>query len=206
MDGLDHLLFLRHEVVLFQVLDPWERDLPLEGNVRFRDLETGETLTTLSEGVRDGYRAAVRQWLTDLDRECISRGIDRVELTTNGRRTRFVRGAGRGWATEHDGRQLPASVASHIDVSLRFMRVAAPVRVMTREEWQGESLEEFGLDPPRYAVSLHQGERMVLAGRFGSTNPQEIAQYVQIDGRNSLYLMPRFVGREWELLAAELGR
>jgi uncharacterized protein (DUF58 family) len=83
MDALDHLLFLNHEVVLFQVLDPWERDLPLEGNVRFRDLETGETLTTLSEGIRDGYRRAVRQWLAELDRECISRGIDRVELTTN---------------------------------------------------------------------------------------------------------------------------
>ena len=83
MDGLDHLLFLKHEVVLFQVLDPWERDLPLEGNVRFRDLETGETLTTLSEGVRDGYCLAVRQWLNDLDRECLARGIDRIELTTN---------------------------------------------------------------------------------------------------------------------------
>ena len=83
MDGLDHLLFLKHEVMLFQVLDPWERDLPLEGNVRFRDLETGETLTTLSEGVRDSYRKAVRDWLTELDRECLSRGIDRVELTTN---------------------------------------------------------------------------------------------------------------------------
>jgi uncharacterized protein (DUF58 family) len=82
MEALDHLTFLRHEVVLFQVLDPWERDLPLEGNVRFRDLETGETLTTLSEGVRDGYRAAVRDWLAELDRECRSRGIDRVELTT----------------------------------------------------------------------------------------------------------------------------
>jgi uncharacterized protein (DUF58 family) len=83
MAGLDHLLFLRHEVVLFQVLDPWERDLPLEGNVRFRDLETGETLTTLSEGVRDGYRRAVREWLAELDRECLARGIDRVELTTD---------------------------------------------------------------------------------------------------------------------------
>jgi uncharacterized protein (DUF58 family) len=83
MDGLDHLLFLNHEVVLFQVLDPWERDLPLEGNVRFRDLETGEKLTTLSEGIREGYRVAVRQWLTELDRECVSRGIDRIELTTN---------------------------------------------------------------------------------------------------------------------------
>ena len=83
MDGLDHLLFLKHEVVLFQVLDPWERDLPLEGNVRFRDLETGEVITTLSEGVRDGYRKAVGDWLKELDRECLSRGIDRVELTTN---------------------------------------------------------------------------------------------------------------------------
>jgi uncharacterized protein (DUF58 family) len=82
-DALDHLLFLRHEVVLFQVLDPWERDLPLEGNVRFRDLETGETLTTLSEGVRDSYRAAVREWLEALDRECVSRGVDRIELTTD---------------------------------------------------------------------------------------------------------------------------
>jgi uncharacterized protein (DUF58 family) len=83
MDGLDHLLFLKHEVVLFQVLDPWERDLPLEGNVRFRDLETGETLTTLSDGVRDSYRRAVRAWLNDLDRECLTRGIDRIELTTS---------------------------------------------------------------------------------------------------------------------------
>jgi uncharacterized protein (DUF58 family) len=83
LDALDHLLFLKHEVVLFQVLDPWERDLPLEGNVRFRDLETGETLTTLSEGVRDGYRKAVSEWLRELNRECRSRGIDRVELTTD---------------------------------------------------------------------------------------------------------------------------
>lgn len=82
LDGLDHLLFLNHEVVLFQVLDPWERELPLEGNVRFRDLETGETLTTVSESVRDGYREAVQGWLKELDSACLSRGIDRVELTT----------------------------------------------------------------------------------------------------------------------------
>jgi uncharacterized protein (DUF58 family) len=83
LDGLDHLLFLNHEVVLFQVLDPWERDLPLEGNIRFRDLETGETLTTVSEGVREGYRAAIQGWLAELHAACLSRGIDRVELTTN---------------------------------------------------------------------------------------------------------------------------
>ena len=50
MDGLDHLLFLNHEVVLFHVLDPWERDLPLEGNVRFRDLETQQSSRHLLSG------------------------------------------------------------------------------------------------------------------------------------------------------------
>jgi uncharacterized protein (DUF58 family) len=83
LEGLDHLLFLKHEVVLFQVLDPWERDLPPEGNIRFRDLETGETLTTASEEVRDGYRTAVQEWLAELDRACLARRIDRVEMTTN---------------------------------------------------------------------------------------------------------------------------
>ncbi len=83
LEGLDHLVFLKHEVVLFQVLDPWERDLALEGNIRFHDLETGETLTTASDGIRDGYREAVREWLAELDRACLARGIDRIELTTN---------------------------------------------------------------------------------------------------------------------------
>src|SRR6266850_371356 len=39
MDGLDHLRFMNHEVLLFHVFDPYERDLPLEGNIRFRDLQ-----------------------------------------------------------------------------------------------------------------------------------------------------------------------
>ena len=40
---------------IFQVLDPYERDLSVDGNIRFRDLETGETLTTQAEGVREAY-------------------------------------------------------------------------------------------------------------------------------------------------------
>jgi uncharacterized protein (DUF58 family) len=81
--ALDHLRFRSHEVILFHVLDPWERRLPLEGNVRFRDLETGEELTTQVEGIRGEYQRRVDAWCDEIESECLNRGIDRIELTTD---------------------------------------------------------------------------------------------------------------------------
>lgn len=81
MHGIEHLRFRQHEVLIFHILDPWERDLPLEGNIRFRDLETGEELTTQSEGIREQYRRAVADWRSELETECRNRAVDRVELT-----------------------------------------------------------------------------------------------------------------------------
>jgi uncharacterized protein (DUF58 family) len=81
--GLEHLRFRNHEVVVFQLWDPWERDLPLDGHVRFRDLETGVELATRVEGIRDAYRDAVADWQVQLEQECRNRAVDRVELTTD---------------------------------------------------------------------------------------------------------------------------
>ena len=83
MKGIEHLRFQNHEVLIFQILDPWERDLPLEGNIRFRDLETGEELTTQAEGVRENYLAAMNEWRDSLEKDCRNRSVDRVELTTD---------------------------------------------------------------------------------------------------------------------------
>ncbi|MEE8452174.1 MAG: DUF58 domain-containing protein [Thermoguttaceae bacterium] len=83
VSGLEHLRFRNHEVLIFHVLDPWERDLPLEGNIRFHDLESGEELISQAEGIRERYRKAVRQWCDTLDAECRNRGIQRIEMTTD---------------------------------------------------------------------------------------------------------------------------
>jgi uncharacterized protein (DUF58 family) len=80
--GLEHLRYGNHEVLIFHVMDPYERDLSVDGNIRFRYLETGESLTTQAEGVREGYLAAVDQWRQTLEAECRKRAIDRIELTT----------------------------------------------------------------------------------------------------------------------------
>jgi uncharacterized protein (DUF58 family) len=81
--GLEHLRFRGHEVLIFHILDPWERHLPLEGNIRFHDLETGEELVTQAEAIREGYGKVIDQWRAELDAECRGRAIDRVELTTD---------------------------------------------------------------------------------------------------------------------------
>lgn len=83
IQGLEHLRFRNHEVLLFHLFDPWERSLPLEGNIRFRDMETGEEITTETEGVRDAYCRRVDDWCEQIERECLNRSIERVELTTD---------------------------------------------------------------------------------------------------------------------------
>jgi uncharacterized protein (DUF58 family) len=81
--GLDQLRYRRHEVLAFQVWDRWERDLPLDGNICFTDLETREDITTHAEGVRENYLKAVNDWRAELQRKCLNRGVDRIELTTD---------------------------------------------------------------------------------------------------------------------------
>jgi uncharacterized protein (DUF58 family) len=83
MQAIERLRYRKHEVIVFHVWDPWERDLPLEGHCWFHDLETGEALLTQAEGVRDSYQAAVRQWREELEAQCRNRSVDRVELKTD---------------------------------------------------------------------------------------------------------------------------
>ena len=123
--------------------------------------------------------------------------IDHVEVERDGRRVTFVRGTGGTWTRDGDG-PISASEAEHLQTSLRFMHVAEPVRVMERAEWHGTPDVEFGLAPPRYALRLSGNGRELLVARFGATNPQRVLQYARVEGRHQLYLMPAFVGAEWE--------
>ncbi len=81
--GLDQLRYRQHEVIAFQIWDPWERDLPLDGNICFSDLETREEITTHAEGIRENYLVAINNWRAELQRECLNRGVDHIEMTTD---------------------------------------------------------------------------------------------------------------------------
>ncbi|MDB5348451.1 MAG: hypothetical protein JWP89_6828 [Schlesneria sp.] len=81
--GFDQLRYRQHEVLAFQIWDPWERNLPLDGNICFSDMETREEITTHADGIREKYLVAIDEWRSELARDCLKRGIDRVEMTTD---------------------------------------------------------------------------------------------------------------------------
>src|SRR4029079_14410735 len=83
MKAIERLRFAKHEVVVFHLWDPGERDLPLEGHCWFHDLETGEMLLTQAEGIRDTYQTEVPKWRHQLEVECRNRSVDRLELKTD---------------------------------------------------------------------------------------------------------------------------
>lgn len=83
IDALDHFRHFGHDVLVFQVLDPVERRMNIEGTVRFIDQETGEKVETLAHEIRDSYATAVEQWLSELHAACLARDIEHVVLETD---------------------------------------------------------------------------------------------------------------------------
>jgi hypothetical protein len=70
-------------MIIFHLLDPLERGLPVSGQVRFHDLETGEELTTQTDEIRSLYKQAIEGWERELDSGLRGRSVDRVLLTTD---------------------------------------------------------------------------------------------------------------------------
>jgi hypothetical protein len=95
----------------------------------------------------------------------------------------------------------PADLVFHLDMALRFMRVSAPARTLDPNDYRGTSFADFGLDPPSYLVHLAIVDGSVLTADFGALNPAGTSQYVRLVGRPRLFLMPRHVGAEWQLVA-----
>lgn len=71
-----------HDVVVVQVLAREELALDVGGAAEFVDLESGRTLMVQPSAVREGYTAAVRQWLAKVQREVTRDGMDYVRLVT----------------------------------------------------------------------------------------------------------------------------
>ena len=82
LSALDHFRHYGHDVLVFQVLAPLERQMAIEGAVKFVDVETGESLETLAHEIRDHYTRAVDTWIEQIHTGCMARDIDHVCLTT----------------------------------------------------------------------------------------------------------------------------
>jgi uncharacterized protein (DUF58 family) len=82
-DGLNRLRFSGHEVMLMQVLDRDELELPFNGPTIFRDIEGTEELFAEPWAFRRSYQQAMRDFLDGVRRECGARGYDHVRFLTD---------------------------------------------------------------------------------------------------------------------------
>lgn len=72
--GLRHLRYKKHEIMVFQVLDPMEIEFPFEEVTLFKGLEEAGELLTEPAALRKGYLEQLQRFTDDLKRMC--RGMD----------------------------------------------------------------------------------------------------------------------------------
>lgn len=80
--ALKHFRHLKHEVLLFHLLDRDEVEWPFSGPACFRDLESGEEVRLDCQAAGEGYRRQLEAWRSQLARECRLSLIDYVPLDT----------------------------------------------------------------------------------------------------------------------------
>ncbi len=82
-DGLNRLRFSGHEVLVMQVLDRDELELPFDGPTVFRDIEGDEELFAEPWAFRRSYQNAMKEFLEGVRRDCGARGYDHVRFLTD---------------------------------------------------------------------------------------------------------------------------
>jgi uncharacterized protein (DUF58 family) len=83
--GLKHFRHRRHEVVVFQVLDPAELDFPFEDTTLFKGLEQMGELLSEPRALRRAYQDEFNSFLTEVRRGCRGNYMDHVLMRTDQR-------------------------------------------------------------------------------------------------------------------------
>jgi uncharacterized protein (DUF58 family) len=74
--ALKHFSYKKNEVIVFQVLDPMEKTFSFGKDAIFKDLETGDELTTQPYQIQKAYREAMKEFTDRIKKECLNSNID----------------------------------------------------------------------------------------------------------------------------------
>jgi uncharacterized protein (DUF58 family) len=80
--GLRHLRYKKHEVMVFQVLDPAEIQFPFQDVTMFKGLEEMGELLTEPRSLREAYLEQLRQFTDDLRKVCRGMHVDFVRMNS----------------------------------------------------------------------------------------------------------------------------
>ncbi|MCL2039631.1 MAG: DUF58 domain-containing protein [Bacteroidetes bacterium] len=76
VNAIRHLRHKKHEVLLFNILDPREVDFDFGQAANFIDLETGEQMVTQPYQIQKGYKGTMKTFLDNLKKECLHHNVD----------------------------------------------------------------------------------------------------------------------------------
>jgi uncharacterized protein (DUF58 family) len=82
LGALKHFRYNQHEVILFHVLDPRERNFDFGRDAIFKDMETGEQMMTQPSHIQRAYQESMRDFIALYKKECREQRIDYVLLDT----------------------------------------------------------------------------------------------------------------------------
>jgi len=68
--GLHHLRFRGHDIIILQVLDHSEVAFEFDGQVRFEDPETGDSVATDPQAIQASYLEEIRGFIDEYRRQC----------------------------------------------------------------------------------------------------------------------------------------
>jgi uncharacterized protein (DUF58 family) len=82
ISALKHFRYNQHEVILFHILDPRERNFNFGRDAIFRDMESNEEIMTQPHQIQRAYQEAMRDFIARYKKECREQRIDYVLLDT----------------------------------------------------------------------------------------------------------------------------
>ncbi len=83
VSGLKHFRHKKHDVIVFQTLDPAELTFPFEDVSRIEDMETGREITSDPRALRHGYLEELGNFLDLVRGGCLTSQIDYALAETN---------------------------------------------------------------------------------------------------------------------------
>jgi len=83
LKGLAHLKFLKHDVVVYHVMDHQEIHLDYEGLIQFEDLESKDKIRTFPQSIRGEYQRQVAAFLQDVQKTLRNANMDYCLLDTS---------------------------------------------------------------------------------------------------------------------------
>ena len=81
--GLRHFKHKGHEVIIFHIIDPKEKNLDFNQNINFLDIETDNSIITDTRQIKDQYNKAFNDFCSFYKNKCSLNKIDYIPITTD---------------------------------------------------------------------------------------------------------------------------